>query len=79
VDRLIKAVVDALVQVREAAKKPIVVVMHTPPLREATEYSLSVQEHCARQGFPLFPSIPRAANAIAKMVTWREMREDLAR
>jgi len=79
VDKLIAAVIDALVRVREAAKKPIAVVMHAPPLREAMEYSLSVQEHCARQRFPLFPNLSRAAKAIAKMVTWQEMREDLGR
>jgi acyl-CoA synthetase (NDP forming) len=39
-------------------------------------YRLQFQEHCWRQGVGVFPSIPRACNAIAKMVRWREMRED---
>jgi acyl-CoA synthetase (NDP forming) len=77
--RLINEVIDALVQAREAAKKPIAVVMYAPPLPEATEYSLRVQELCSRQGFALFPNIPRAAKAIARMVTWRETREDMPR
>jgi len=78
-DALMKAVVDTLVRAREAAKKPIALVVATPPILEATEYSLRFQELCWRQGFAAFPTIPRAANAIAKMVAWREMREDLAR
>jgi len=77
--KLMEAVIDALVQAREIAKKPIALVVATPPILEPTEHSLRFQELCWRQGFAAFPSIPRAANAIAKMVTWREMREDLSR
>jgi acyl-CoA synthetase (NDP forming) len=73
--KLIDAVIDSLVRAREAVKKPIVVVMYTPPLLEATEYSLRFQDRAWRQGFPVFPSIPRAATAIARMVSWQEMRE----
>ncbi|GAF82086.1 unnamed protein product, partial [marine sediment metagenome] len=40
---------------------------------------LRFQELCWRRGFAVFPSIPRAAKAIARMVAWREMREDLPR
>ena len=78
-DALMEAVVDALVRARETAKKPIVLVVATPPLLEATDYSLRFQERCWRRGFPVFPSIPRAAKAIARMIAWREMREDLPR
>lgn len=78
-DRLMEAVVDALAQAREAAKKPIALVVATPPILEATDYSLRFQELCCRRGFAVFPSIPRAAKAIARMVAWREMREDLPR
>jgi acyl-CoA synthetase (NDP forming) len=77
--KLMEAVVDAMVQAREIAKKPIALVVATPPLLEPTEHSLRFQELCWRRGFAAFPSIPRAANAIAKMVAWREMREGLSR
>jgi acyl-CoA synthetase (NDP forming) len=77
-DGLMEAVVDALARTRETAKKPIALVVATPPILEATKYSLRFQELCWRRGFAAFPTIPRAANAIAKMVAWREMREDLA-
>jgi len=78
-DGLMEAVVDVLARAREAAKKPIVLVVATPPLLEATDYSLRFLERCWRRGFPVFPSIPRAAKAIARMVAWREMREDSPR
>ena len=76
---LMDAVVDTLVRAREAVKKPIAVVMYTPPLLEATQYSLRFQERCWRHGFPVFPTIPRAAKAIARMIAWREVREDRLR
>ncbi|UCH87070.1 MAG: CoA-binding protein [Dehalococcoidia bacterium] len=77
--KLMEAVVDAMERAREIAKKPIALVVATPPILEPTEHSLRFQELCWRRGFAAFPSIPRAANAIAKMVAWREMREDLSR
>jgi len=77
--KLMEAVVDALVRARETVEKPIALVVATPLILEATEYSLRFQELCWRQGFAVFPSIPRAANAIAKMIAWREMREDSSR
>jgi acyl-CoA synthetase (NDP forming) len=39
-------------------------------------YSLQFEEQCQRQGLAIFPTIPRACNAIAKMVRWWEMRQD---
>jgi acyl-CoA synthetase (NDP forming) len=77
--KLMEAVVDAMVRAREIAKKPMALVVATPPILEPTEHSLRFQELCWRRGFGAFPSIPRAAKAIAKMVAWREMREDLSR
>jgi acyl-CoA synthetase (NDP forming) len=78
-DALMKGVVDALERARQAVKKPLALVVATPPILEATEYSLRFQELCWRRGFPVFPSIPRAAKAIARMVAWHETQEDLPR
>ncbi|MGQ9572312.1 MAG: acetate--CoA ligase family protein [Dehalococcoidia bacterium] len=72
---LIEAVIGAMVRAREATKKPLAVVMYTPPLAEAMEYSLRFQDRCWRQGLPVFPNIPRAAKAIARMIAWGEMRD----
>ncbi|MCJ7511186.1 MAG: hypothetical protein MUP14_09930, partial [Dehalococcoidia bacterium] len=77
--KLMEAVVDAMVRARETMKKPMALVVATPPILEPTEHALRFQALCWQRGFPAFPSIPRAANAIAKMVAWQEMRDDLSR
>jgi acyl-CoA synthetase (NDP forming) len=38
------------------------------------ERTAAFQEKCWQAGFPVFPTMPRAANAIAKTLRWRERR-----
>jgi len=66
--------VQQMVRAREATGKPIVVVLRPALDVEAMERSLAFQERCCRAGFPIYPTIPRAANAIAKVMRWREGR-----
>ncbi|KKK55033.1 hypothetical protein LCGC14_3078640, partial [marine sediment metagenome] len=40
------------------------------------EQAVAFQELCWRAGFPTFPSIPRAASALAKLLRWRQARKD---
>lgn len=71
-----EAYVEALTRSREASGTPIVVVLW-PPLDEAgMETTAPLQEMLWKAGFPVFATIPRAANAIAKMLRWRDNRAD---
>ncbi len=67
---------EALVEARQACGKPVVVVTRPPLNVEAMEQTLAFQELCWRADIPVFPSIPRAAGALAKVLRWRETRRD---
>ncbi len=73
---VLKAMADAIVQAKEAITKPIVLVLRAPLDTASLEYSLQFQEHCWRNGLAIFSTVPRACNAIAKMLRWQEMRQD---
>lgn len=75
---MVKAIADAVARARDVAGKPIAAAMRRPLDAEGMERSLDFQERCWRNGLPVFPSIPQAANAIAKLIAWREMRESLS-
>lgn len=63
--------VQQMVKARDASGTPIVVVLRPPLDVESMERTAAFQEKCWRAGFPVYPTIPRAANAIAKTLRWR--------
>ena len=67
--------VQQMVSARQASSTPIVVVLRPPLDVESMERSAAFQEKCWRAGFPVFPTIPRAANAIARTLRWRQARD----
>ena len=75
---MLKAMADAVARAGDVVGKPIALAVRTPLDVEGMKGTLDFQERCWRNGFPVFPSIPRAANAIAKVVAWRQMRESLS-
>ena len=72
--QFIEMMLQQMLRAREAAGKPLVVVLRQPLDAEAMERTMDFQERCWRAGFPVFPTIPRAANAIAKLLAWRSGR-----
>jgi len=73
---VVKALTDAIVQAKETAAAPIILVVRTALDKLSRRFSLQFQEQCWRRGLAVFPTIPRACNAVAKMVRWREMHQD---
>jgi acyl-CoA synthetase (NDP forming) len=65
---------EALVEARQACGKPLVLVMRPPLDVQAMEQTLAFQEVCRQADIPVFPTIPRAANALAKVLRWRQNR-----
>ena len=68
---------EALAEARQASGGPVIVVLRPPLSVESMEQALAFQELCWRADIPVFPSIPRAANALAKLLRWRQAREAL--
>src|SRR5438034_101983 len=66
--------VQQMVKAREASGTPIVVVLRPPLDVESMERTAAFQEKCWQAGFPVFPTIPRAANTIAKVLRWARGR-----
>jgi len=66
--------VQQMVKARDASGTPIVVVLRPPLDVESMERTAAFQEKCWQAGFPVFPTIPRAANAIAKTLRWAKAR-----
>ena len=61
-----------LVKARDASGKPLVMIVQQILSVWGTELSLPMQEKCSRAGLPVFTTIDRAANAIARAAEWRE-------
>jgi acyl-CoA synthetase (NDP forming) len=74
--RYMQMQVQQMVKARDASGTPIVVVLRPPLDVESMERTAAFQEKCWQAGFPVFPTIPRAANAIAKTLRWRKGREE---
>jgi acyl-CoA synthetase (NDP forming) len=66
--------VQQMVKARQASGTPIVVVLRPPLDVESMERTAAFQEKCWQAGFPVFPTIPRAANSIAKTLRWARGR-----
>lgn len=68
--------IQQMTRAREASGTPIAVVLRPPLDLESMERVSAFQEKCWRAGFPVFPTIPRAASAIAKTLRWHQARGD---
>ncbi len=74
-EQYMDAIVEQAVAVRDAIGKPLVLVIRPALDPDGLQRTLAFQERSWRAGFPVFPSIPRAANAVAKVLRWRRQRE----
>ena len=68
------AMADALAQASSHTNKPIAVAVAPPRTAETMTMLIDFQEGCARAGLPVYPSIERALDAIAKFARWHEQR-----
>ncbi len=76
-DQRAHPMMDAILRAREAIAKPIVVTIRSPLDVSGMERALAFQENCWRADIPVFPSLPRAANAVAKLLRWQQGRMEV--
>lgn len=69
-----QASLDNLAQASSRTNKPIAVAVAPPRSAETMAMLVDFQEACARAGLPVYASIERALNAIAKFLRWHEQR-----
>jgi len=62
-------------EVREASGKPIVLAVRPGQSLDAMKEFLAVQEAFVSAGFPVFPSLRRAATAIVRLADWNRTRQ----
>jgi len=73
-DRELRWEVNRLERALRGIETPIVVVLRPPQDVESMERTAAFQEKCWQAGFPVFATIPRAANSIAKILRWARGR-----
>jgi acyl-CoA synthetase (NDP forming) len=73
-EKMMDGMVSQMIAARDAINKPIVVVLRPPLDVEGMERTTMFQEKCVAAGFPVFSTIPKAANAIARVWRWSVAR-----
>ena len=66
--------VGAVLDAGRAAGKPLAVVLSTAGMVEAERIAAEVQGQCLEAGFPVFPTMGRAARAISHLASHAESR-----
>ena len=74
-EEVMEGMIAQMTAARAAAQKPVAVVLRPPLDVDGMERTSAFQERCWRAGFPVFPTIPRAARALARALEWRRRRE----
>jgi len=71
--------IKALVEVGRETDKPVVVVLRTGGLIEAEQLACTVRAQCLEAGYPVYPSVRQATQAIAHLILYHENREQKGR
>ena len=72
--RELKQQIAAVVDVGKTIDKPLAIVLFTAGMVEAEKAGSEVQLDCLEAGFPVYPTMGRAARAITLMISWHESR-----
>ncbi len=68
--------IEEMVKAREAAGKPIVVTLRPPLDVGGMERTIAFREKCWQADFPVYPTTPQGATAVARLLRWREAQEE---
>ncbi len=71
----LKRQIESVVDVGKTIDKPLAIVLFTAGMVEAEKAASEVQADCLEAGFPVYPTVGRAARAISHMISWHESRD----
>ncbi len=66
----LRSQIEAVIDVGKAIDKPLALVLFTAGIADAEKIAVEVQSLCLEAGFPVFPTVSRAARAIAHMASY---------
>ena len=72
--RRLTTAIDGLITAGAETSKPIVVVLRSSNSLEAQRAVIDIQKRCYEAGFPVYPTVKRAANAISKFLKYHQDR-----
>ncbi|MDD5093617.1 MAG: CoA-binding protein [Dehalococcoidia bacterium] len=64
--------IDFLIQASKNSAKPMAVVINDDPRPQWADFRRKLQQTCIEAGLPVYPSVPRAAKAIAKFLRYHQ-------
>jgi acyl-CoA synthetase (NDP forming) len=66
--------IEAIIEVGQGTDKPLAIVLRTSGVIEAEKLAHEVQGQCLRGGFPVYPSVSQAAQAMNHFISYHENR-----
>lgn len=73
---VVDSAVDAFIQVKPRLTKPAVVVIHCQSTERARNLANAAQKRLVEAGYPVYPTLRRAATALARYRRWAGRRKD---
>lgn len=70
----LKRQIEAVIDIGRTSSKPLAIVLYTAGMVQAEKIAGEVQVDCLEAGFPVYPTMRRAAQAASQMVSWHEGR-----
>jgi acyl-CoA synthetase (NDP forming) len=66
--------IEAIIEVGKGTDKPLAIVLRTAGVIEAEKLAHEVQGRCLKAGFPVYPSVSQAAQAMNHFISYHENR-----
>ena len=71
-----EAYVDGILSLSGLVHKPLAIVLHLSATDEAKQLASQAAARLSKAGFPVYPSIERAARAMRKFIQYQEWRQE---
>ena len=69
---LLDQMVESVTAAKEVCSKPMAVILHEGTSPEILKKTLLLKERLSSIGFPVYPTLSRAARAISRFILWEK-------